>query len=59
MNERDATLDDVRHALINSFSCDPRDRRDTWQVTGTDTTGDALSLIVVVVDGVVVITVYG
>lgn len=53
---------DAVHALANAVSCadqraDPG-RAGDWRVTGPDTDGDDLTCVVVLADGVVVVTVF-
>lgn len=57
MRERGAKREDVREALVTATICQaqPEER---WKVTGLDTAGDALTVIVVIEDGVVVVTLF-
>lgn len=57
MRKRGAVFADVRHALATATSCrvEPPDR---WRVDGRDCEGDVLTVIVVLEDGVVVVTVF-
>ena len=57
MRERGARREDVRSALVTATSCQaqPDDR---WRVPGQDTEGELLTVIVVLEDGVVVVTLY-
>jgi hypothetical protein len=57
MKERNATEADVIHALVNARSCvaEPEER---WCVSSADLEGEALTLIVVIEDGDVVVTLY-
>jgi len=50
---------DVLHALICATRCERADAPDRWMVVGVDTADDSLTLIVVIAEGVVVVTVYG
>jgi hypothetical protein len=51
--------EDVRHALMNSHNCRPAaaEHPERWKVDGPDLDGDDLTLVVVVDEGVIVITV--
>lgn len=57
MGERGVTARDVRHALVNAGRCNglPEDR---WKVYGADLSGEELVLVVVLEDGVIVVTVF-
>ena len=57
MRERGVFREDVRNALTTAQSCqaEPDDR---WKVPGVDTAGDDLTVIVVLEDGVVVVTLF-
>jgi hypothetical protein len=57
MRERGAVFDDLRHALITASACraEPGER---WRVDSTDITGDELSVVVAIEDGVVVVTLF-
>lgn len=57
MPKRRVTYGDVENALINATSCLP-DEDETWKVIGPDVDGDDLKLIVVVEEGVLVVTVW-
>ena len=57
MRTRHVRHDDAFHALENVFSCVALEN-DRWRVEGPDLEGDALTLIVVVESGVLVITLY-
>lgn len=58
MKQRGATYQDVRHALITASGCDAGNEPETWKVTSTDLDGDAMTLVVALDDGAIVITVY-
>jgi len=58
MQQRGAGREDVRHALVTATSCEARPE-DRWKVAGVDTAGDELTAIVVLEDGVVVVTLFG
>jgi hypothetical protein len=51
--------EDVRHALMNSRNCRPAgaEHPERWKVDGPDLEGDDLTLVVVVDERVIVITV--
>lgn len=57
MRERGAVFDDVRSSLANARTCraQPKER---WRVSGPDVSGDEMTLIVVLEDGVVVVTLF-
>lgn len=57
MRERGVIFDDLRHALTTATACkaEPKDR---WKVDSTDAEGDALSVVVTLEDGVVVVTLF-
>lgn len=57
MQERGARMADVQAALAGATRCEPA-KENRWKVTGPDLDGDELSAIVVVEDGVVVITLF-
>lgn len=51
-------VEHVKHALRNARDCaDDGDER-RWKVTGPDLDGDMLTMIVVIDDGVVVVTLF-
>lgn len=57
MDQRGASYQDVRHALMNARAC--RDQGDgTWRVDGPDLDGDDLTLVVALRDGVLVVTLF-
>jgi len=57
MRERNVIWEDVQCALAGAKCCraEPSDR---WRIDGLDTAGDELVAIVVLEDGVVVVTVF-
>lgn len=57
LRERGAEREDVRAALVSATVChaEPRGR---WRVEGRDRDGDDLTAIVVIEDGVVVVTLF-
>jgi Domain of unknown function (DUF4258) len=58
MNQRGATYQDVRHALMMATGCDTGNEPETWKVTSADLDGDAMTLVVALDDGAIVITLY-
>lgn len=57
MRERGASREDVRSALVTARDCSSQpDER--WTVVGEDTLGDELTVVVVIEDGVVVVTLF-
>jgi hypothetical protein len=60
MNKRGADRDDVRNALCGAKSCRPSsDGPGRWVVAGgLDLSGDALTAVVVIESGVLVVTVF-
>ena len=58
MKKRGASYEDVRHALSTATGCDVGNEPETWKVTSADLDGDAMTLVVTLDDGVVVITLY-
>jgi hypothetical protein len=62
LRERGGLPADAVHALARTTSCadqrkDP-DRAGDWRTTGPDTDGDGLTCAVILVDGVLVVTVF-
>jgi hypothetical protein len=57
MRERGAFREDVWHALENAVQCSalPEGR---WKVRGPDTSGEGLTLVILLEDGVIVVTVF-
>jgi hypothetical protein len=56
MRERGARDADVVHALVNAREARPSG--DRWRVSGADLDGDELALVVVIGDGVLVVTLF-
>ena len=56
-DERTVQYGDLRHALVNASRCklQPNGR---WRVDGKDLDGDDLTIIVIIRDGVIVVTVF-
>ncbi len=57
MHERGVLQADLRHALVNARSCAVQ-RSDSWRVEGIDLDGDDLSVVVVIEDGLLVVTLF-
>ena len=57
MRERGVYFEDLRHALANAAVCHT-EAKGRWKVPGKDEAGDDLTVIVVLEDGVVVVTLY-
>ena len=57
MRERGVAFRDLRHARANATKCTPGDEN-RWRVEGPDLAGDDVTAIVVLEDGVVVVTVF-
>ena len=57
MRERHVTYEDLRCALTGATNCRARPE-DRWRVEGSDSEGDELSVVVVIEDGVVVVTLF-
>jgi hypothetical protein len=57
MRERGAGRADVREALVTAIAC-RAEADERWKVTGIDTAGDELTVVVVIEDGVVVVTLF-
>ena len=57
MQERGVREGDLRNALVRARSCSPR-KEDTWRVEGSDLDGDDLTVVVVIEDGLVVVTLF-
>lgn len=57
MRERGVVFGDLRHALTTARACraEPEER---WRVDSADQEGDALTVVVALEDGVVVVTLY-
>jgi hypothetical protein len=56
MRHRNVRYVDVRNALVHARSCCRDGVR--WRVEGPDMDGDGLELIVVIEDGLIVVTVF-
>jgi hypothetical protein len=56
MRQRGVQYADVRSALTSATACTPSAAK--WKVTGPDQDGDALTCVVALEDGVVVVTVF-
>lgn len=57
MVQRGASEDDVRHALTTATACTVA-ADDRWKVGGVDLEGDALTAVVAIENGVIVVTVF-
>jgi hypothetical protein len=57
MREAGATEEDVVHALAYATRCRPGNVRGRWKATGPDLDGKPLDVVVVVQDGLFVVTV--
>jgi hypothetical protein len=57
MRERGVSYSDLRHALAKATGChaEPEER---WRVDGADLDGDDLSVVLVIEEGVVVVTLF-
>jgi hypothetical protein len=57
MEDRGVVFRDVRSALMNAGQCSalPEER---WKVWGPDTSGDELTLVILLEDGVIVVTMF-
>jgi hypothetical protein len=55
--QRGASVQHVMHALRNATGCAAGDA-DRWKVTGPDLDGDSLTAVVLIEDGIVVVTVF-
>ena len=59
MVERNVGWRDVRKALTNAHSCRVEDaEKSKWRVKGPDMDGDDLTLVVIVEEGLLVVTVF-
>jgi Domain of unknown function (DUF4258) len=56
VQERCGSVEHVRHALTNATQCAANGAR--WKATGPDLDGDELTVVVVIEDGVIVVTVF-
>jgi hypothetical protein len=57
MGERGVSPQDVRSALVNAGRCSAL-TEERWKVWGPDVSGDELTLVVILEDGVIVVTVF-
>ena len=57
MHERGVREGDLRNALINAQSATSQ-KDDKWKVEGSDLDGDDLTVVVVLEDGLVVVTLF-
>lgn len=57
MAKRSALVVDVIHALVHATGCKAAER-DRWRVTGEDLDGEELIAIVVLDDGILVVTMF-
>lgn len=57
MMERNVQHGDLRNALVEARDCVAQ-REGSWRVTGPDLDGDDLTAVVVIEDGLVVVTVF-
>jgi hypothetical protein len=58
LGERGATRGDVKHALVTATACAVEDGK--WRISGgTDLEAEPLTVVVVLEDGVVVVTLFG
>jgi hypothetical protein len=57
MRQRNVLEGDLRSALSNAFRCSLQDNG-RWRVDGPDLDGDDLTVIVVIEDGLIIITLY-
>lgn len=56
--QRRAHYNDIRHALMHSTHCEP-EPNERWRVYGQDLDGDGLRIVLVIEDGLVIVTVMG
>lgn len=57
MHERGVREGDLRNALVNARSCAPQ-KDGKWKVEGSDLDGDDLTVVVIIEDGLVVVTLF-
>jgi Domain of unknown function (DUF4258) len=57
MSERGIAFVDVRHALMTATIC-RAEKRGKWKIESVDRSGDDLTAVVALEDGVVVVTVF-
>jgi hypothetical protein len=58
MQERQVSYGHVRHALANAFACAWQPVQGTWRVAGNDLLDEPLTVVVILEDGLVVVTVF-
>lgn len=58
MRQRGATFADVRHALEQAHGCRAAEEAGRWRIESMDLDDDELTLIVVLEDDVVVVTLF-
>jgi hypothetical protein len=58
MRQRGVQHHDVLRALKDATRCVPGEESDRWKVTGPDLDGEELTIVVVLDDGAVVVTVF-
>jgi hypothetical protein len=58
MRQRNVRLQDVRSALVRAFHCSAQENGRS-KVEGPDVDGDDLTVIVLIEDGLIIVTVYG
>ncbi|MEZ4310871.1 MAG: DUF4258 domain-containing protein [Polyangiaceae bacterium] len=57
MSERGVTYEDLRYALMNAESCE-EGVNGRWKLCSNDMSGDPLTAVVVLQDGLILVTVY-
>ena len=57
MSQRGVTYADLRHGLINANDCEAGESG-RWRVWTTDMCGDSLTVILVIQDGILIVTVF-
>ncbi len=57
MRERGVREGDLRNALVNACSC-AHQQDGKWKAEGTDLDGDDLTIVVVIDDGLLVVTLF-
>lgn len=57
MRQRQVRWEDLRSALVHASRCRAQENG-RWRVEGPDVDGDPLTVIVLIEDGVIVVTVY-
>jgi hypothetical protein len=58
MLERGAMYADVRYALLTAVGCSDGDEPNKWIIESADRDGDAMTLVVVLEAGVIVVTLH-